>query len=721
MNAAPAPTEPWQRDSGRYDPGTVERKWQARWDEAGAFIRRDRGLPKWYVIELPPFATGSLHLGHARNYALADAGVRFRRMAGHDVLYTTGYDTFGLPSELAAREAGVHPSELAETCCRDMERQLRRLGLSHDTDRITAYHVPEYYRWVQWVFLRLLAQGHCERREGPVLWCPACDASLAESLAEDGLCWRCGTAAETRSMPQWCVKESHFADAMLAGLDELARWPETVRKIHADWIGRKTGRTVAFDVVGGPHKTIDVFVEDGVLLAGAVAIALTAEHPLLADGARLMLRHPAFQAPLPAVGVQDRLLPSAGAAIPLVPGLNPAHDRLIFELGMRPRPAGAVEPEGAPATIYRLRDWSIARQRYWGPPVPVVHCRACGIVPVPDAELPVLLPHLALDGAANPLAADAAFRETACPRCGAPAERDTDTFEAYSSPWWYHWMCMEAGDPSPFDVARAARFLPVDLMIGGSDQIRSCFFHVRMIAKALAAVGVVLVDEPVDCLLAIGMIQRDGRKMSKSAGNAVPLDRLLDGHGADAVRFAVLASAAPDRDVNWSDGLVTHAADFLGRVARFGRSGALRGAAGEAAARDAQRRLREKLRGWVETATHKVTANFVRHQYHLVPRNLEMLFDRLAHFQRTAALEYSREDAEALGTAWDVFLRLLCPVAPHLAEELWEMRGHGGFVSHAPWPGPLDAGEEGRHRSSGRGPRGHGRSAAPAERIELSA
>lgn len=672
----------------RYRARDVEPKWQARWNDADAFVRRPGQGPKWYVIELPPFATGSLHLGHARNYTLADACVRFRRMAGHDVLYTTGYDSFGLPSELAAREAGIHPDDLIESCIVDMGRALRSLGLSHDPRRITPYHVPDYYRWVQWVFLRLLEHGHCERRDGPVLWCPACDASLAESLADEGRCWRCRTRAETRTMPQWYVKETHFADAMLAGLTDLPGWPETVRRIHADWIGRRTGRMMT--LFGEDGSAFPVFAEDGALLSQAAAIGVPEEHPLAGTTARL--HHPDLPRPLPAVVLGERLLPAADTAIPLVPGRNAAHDRLLAEHGLCAAPLDATEPEGMPTTIYRLRDWSIARQRYWGPPVPVVHCATCGILPIRDDALPVLLPHLSLSGAGNPLAADSGFRNLPCPSCGEAAERDTDTFEAYSSPWWYHWMCMEPGDTTPFDEVRAAQYLPVDLMIGGSDQIRSCFFHVRMIAKALAAVDVVDVDEPVACLLAIGMIQSEGRKMSKSAGNAVSLDALIERYGADAVRLAVLGAAAPDNDVNWNDGAAIHAADLLGRIARFRQMIDTPEVPGDGVR---TQRKREKLDLWVETAAHKLTANLVRHQYQLVPRNLETLFDRLSQFARETGPERCVADSQALRRAWNVFVRLLAPAAPHLAEELWEALGNPAFVAHAVWPAPVEAPPQG--------------------------
>lgn len=688
----------------------TEAKWQAAWAADGLFSRPRPDRPKWYIMELPPFATGSLHLGHARNYVLADAGARFRRMAGHDVLYTTGYDTFGLPSEIAAREQGVHPAELVERCCAQMGDQLRRLGLSHDAAKITAFHIPEYYRWVQWVFLRLLEAGHCERREEPVLWCPACDASLTESLAEGGRCWRCRAAVELRPVPQWFVKETHFAEAMLDGIDALAGWPAPVIGIHKDWIGRREGRRVTLDAEG-VAETIDVFVEAGASLTAAAAVGAAADHPLLAAaGTPPLLRHPALGRPLPLIALAPQHLPGPRVAVPLVPGANPAHDRALAAAGIPSRGAGGEEPDSEAAIVYRLHDWGIARQRYWGPPVPVIHCAACGPVPVPEADLPVLLPlDVALDAPGNPLETDQAFLAAPCPRCAAPARRDSDTFEAYSSPWWYHWACMQPGDASPFEAATAARWLPVDLMIGGADQIRSCFFHVRMIAKALKQLGISAVDEPVETLVAIGMVQADGRKMSKSEGNSVALDALLDEHGADAVRLAVLRGAAPDRDFNWSGSLLDRARTFLAAIARFSRSELLRPDAAAAEPGEAPGRLAQKLAGWTETAAHKVTSNLVRHDYHLMIQNLEFLFDRLRQFERDAAPKNGADRAR-LRAAWEAFLRLLAPAAPHLAEELWAAAGSDGLVSGAAWPAPVEAREAARRP---RRPRGE---AAPAAR-----
>ena len=414
----------------------------------------------------------------------------------------------------------MHPVALVETCCAQMGGQLQALGLSHDDRRIAAYHEPAFYRWVQWVFLRLLEAGHCTRRQAMVLWCPRCDASLTEGLAEAGRCWRCHSPVEQRLRLQWFVREADFAEAMLEGLNRLDGWPESTRSIHRDWIGRRVGWRVEVAAEGRRTRW---------RCSSSARATWPPPWPspcrwIIRWSPMAMLAAPLPAAgPIPLAGVDERLLASPAFGAALVPGRNPAHDRLLSELGLTmAAPAGGCEPAATPAVAYRLKDWCVTRQRYWGPPVPVIHCDACGPQPVPEQDLPVLLPtDVDLAAPGNPLVSHAAFKACVCPRCGMAAARDTDTFEAYSSPWWYLWLPMEPGEADLFDAARAARWLPVDLMIGGADQVRSCFFHVRMIAKALKALGLSDVDEPVAELLPIGMVQTAGVKMSKSAGNTV--------------------------------------------------------------------------------------------------------------------------------------------------------------------------------------------------------
>jgi leucyl-tRNA synthetase len=695
----------------------IERAWQARWDDAHIFwTERTAGRPKWFVMELPPFANGDLHLGHARNYAIADAGARFRRMAGYDVSYTSGFDTFGLPNETAARTAGEHLLDLAERYCAIMAEQFVRFGLSHDRRRIIGYHIPEYYVWIQWVFLKLHAAGHLLRRGATVNWCPRCDISLAESLIDDGVCWRCKATPVPRETEQWFIRESDFADDMLAGLPALDGWPSAIKGIHRDWIGRREGLDVDFGLPGG--ETLSVFSDDPALLADAAFIALGHAHPLaLAHGVNVSDHPDAHGVPL---NVQAEV-PLTGRTIPLVVVCGdpatppdgarlgvPLRDRFARELadalglayaaqaapGARDGIAAALLAAGAAraAVRYRLRDWNIARQRYWGPPVPMIHCAACGLVPVPAADLPVVLPlDVDLDGPGNPLERHPAFTDVACPSCGGAARRDTDTLEAYSSPWWYHWLCKSTDALYPFSREDERAWLPVDVMVGGMDQARSCFFHVRMIAKALLRLGIAEVEEPVTTLVAIGMVKSDGRKMSKSDGKNATLAALMERYGADAVRLGILGAAAPESDFNWSEDLVRRAHDTLAQVHAFvsARAELVRAQPpGEIATEGSARR--RKLAGWVDTARARVTNNYVRHQYHLAAQNTAFLFERLVQFEREAGASATSADDAALASAIRTLLQLVAPLTPHLAEELWERCGGEGFIALAAWPQPLD-------------------------------
>ncbi len=713
----------------------IERTWQARWDAEHVFwSERGSERPKWFVMELPPFANGNLHIGHARNYAIADASARFRRMAGYDVLYTSGFDTFGLPNETAARDAGVHPLELAERYSALMAEQFVRLGLSHDRRRIIGYHIEEYYVWIQWVFLKLYAAGHCLRRSAAVSWCPTCDISLADSLIDNGKCWRCGTPPEQRETEQWFIRESDFAEPMLAGLPALGGWPSSVKGIHLDWIGRREGLDITFRGRGEEPLDLTVFSDDPALLPDAAFIALGRAHPLARRSAP---GRPAGDAAAFALGAEVEV-PLAGRTLPLVvvsddPATPPDGARLgvplrdrfarqvADELGIAYAAEPAGEARGAigatllaagaatPAVRYRLRDWNIARQRYWGPPVPAVHCPACGVVPVPEAELPVVLPlDVDLEAPGNPLERHAAFVRTACPRCGGAARRDTDTLEAYSSPWWYHWLCKDLGTNDPFRPEDARAWLPVDVMVGGIDQARSCFFHVRMIAQALTRLGITDVDEPVDTLLAIGMVKSDGRKLSKSAGNSPDLAALLERYGADAVRLGILGAAAPENDFNWSEDLVRRAHDALAEIHDFvgARAEQVRAAGPPASVPGARRR---KLAGWIETAQARVTNNYVRHQYHLAAQNGLFLFERLVQFARESDRAGDPADGAALAAGIRSLLRLIAPLAPHLAEELWARCGGGGTVALADWPQDLDEARPRRRR------------AAPAEEAQYAA
>lgn len=720
MNAAAAPAPTAAAAAPSYRPAALEPHWQQAWQDARVFdAQADAGRPKWFIVELPPFATGQLHMGHARNYVLADAGARYRRMRGCNVLYTSGFDTFGLPTELAAREAGCDPAQLASQCSQTMGEQFVRLGLGHDRRRITQYHDPAFYRWVQWVFVRLFNAGHCFRRDAPVAWCAHCETSLAASLAENGRCWRCNSAVQTRVQAQWFVREADFADAMLEGMDALPGWPDTVKKIHRDWIGRREGLALALPLRGLAQPALELSLDDAAQLPDLAFIALGRRH-LLAAAAPWTGQPVRLPGVALATGADGQ-----GVALPLVltdldddsvrgglPVRSPPDLQLAQALGLPAGDAAArcdetrmlANGQARPVVRYRLQDWNIARNRYWGPPVPIVHCPSCGPVAVAEPDLPVLLPaDVDLRQPGNPLERHTAFLDTPCPRCQAPARRDAETLEAYSSPWWYHWLCKDVDADSPFTAEDARAWLPVDVMIGGADQVRSCFFHVRMMARALASMGVADVPEPVTTLLVLGMVKQDDRKMSKSAGNAVDLHAMMQRYGADALRLAILGAAAPERDFNWTEMLIRKQQAFLVRVWNFvhavaQEAGGFLDAEGAAQSASAVAEptaveptpLGRRMQGWLATGVHRIGTNFERHDYHLAVKNFDFLFDRLLTFRTMLHKTQPPrpEDLALLAQATRRAVLCLAPLAPHIAEELWRVLGGQDMVALARWPQP---------------------------------
>ena len=689
----------------------IEPKWQRRWEEAGLFHSEpESGRENCVVIELPPFANGSLHLGHVRNYAMGDVYARFRRMSGFNVLYTSGFDSFGLPNELAAQELRRHPKEVAEEVMAGMCRDFVRLGLSHDTRRIIGNHDEGFYGWVQWVFLKMFEQGLAYRQRYPVLWCPSCEITLADSLALGGRCWRCGTAVETRPLEQWLVREAVFADDMLASLDRLKRWPSQIKRIHADWIGRKQGVEVQFPIDGSP-EVVTVFLAEPGRLAAVDSIEIAPEHPVIkslessgrltpetlkrigrsSDSARISLDvnalHPLTNACIPIfVSAALDLRTYDGVALTYDASVGAADSASVIQ-DLSDRHAGR------PVVRYRLRDWNIARQRYWGPPIPIIHCPTCGAVAVPEKDLPVLLPlDIDLDWRGNPLERHPTFAAATCPKCGGEARRDTDTLETYCSPWWYHWNAKRMATTNPFDKEEARLYMPVDVMIGGEDQARTCFFHLRMVARAMKQAGVVELDEPIDTLIAIGMVKAGGRKMSKSEGNAVDPKDIITRYGADALRLAILAAAAPENDFNWSEDGVRRAYSFLNRAFRWctrvAPSVRLDDLAPDARI-DAAYSLSKKLARQCETAIARVTDSMGQNMFHLAASNLEMMFGRIEEYEEEVVKRRKALDARdrtALGVAMSAFLRMLTPFCPHVAEECWSALGGDGMIAQARWP-----------------------------------
>jgi leucyl-tRNA synthetase len=682
---------------------------QDKWNQSRIFQSDPiPGRPKWFIVELPPFANGVLHLGHLRNYAVGDVIARFRRMAGYNVLYTAGFDAFGLPNENAAREQRCPPAKLVERNMAEMLSQFSRLGLSYDTRRVLADHEPDYYRWVQWVFLKLLAAGHIYRRKGLVNWCPDCRSTLAESLVDAGRCWRCSTKVGVVEMERWYVRETDFVAPLLTA-EPLPGWPEMVTRIHRDWIGARDGIEIEFQLEGR-DDVVTAFTSKPELLAETRFLAIGPLHPLGAGAPAgrvvdlgILAIEPLSQRRMPVVLVRedDRVIeldvllgwPAREARDQTIwRNIHPDADRTFRE------PADPAEQQqiarrlqeigaGRNATRYRLRDWDVARPRYWGTPVPVVHCVACGPVAVPEPDLPVLLPDVAdLDTPDSPLASSPEFVETECPKCRRPARRDTDTIETYASPWWFYLICRDPQVLSPFDANSTRRWMPVDVMIGGADQTRTCFFHLRVLAEAMTRLGIVDERHPVKRLIAIGMVKQDGRKMSKSAGNAVDLTEMVDRFGADAVRLAILSAAAPDQDVNWNDDLPVRASRFVSNLIKLFDRNDFAFAELPAYPPGLTKRQQQFVNK-VAIAERKITGNLERYAFHLAIQQLMFFFDQIVKFEQ----DRRAGDEIALTFAVRSLLHLAAPLAPHVAEELWERGGGIGLLAAAAWPQPISA------------------------------
>jgi leucyl-tRNA synthetase len=753
----------------------LERKWQARWREARAFAapRRPSGA-KYYCLEMLPYPSGRLHMGHVRNYAIGDAVSRFRRMRGDEVLHPMGWDSFGMPAENAAIKRGIHPAKWTNENISCMGEQLRRLGYSYDWEREIAAHRPEYYRWNQWLFLRMLDRGLAYRSRREVNWCDSCRTVLANEQVETGRCWRCESVVGRRDLEQWFLRLSAYTDELLADLDRLTEWPEGVRLIQQNWIGRSEGAVVRFQVLrpgGAPSSDhLEIFTTRLDTIFGATFCVVAPEHPILGGldaGSAGAARVAAFRAGPGAArggagqgdatadkeGVDTGLTvrnPYTGETIPVWTGnfvlmgygtgaimAVPAHDQRDFEFATRHGlpirtvvlEAPGVVPGGAPSAAmtsdgvlvasgrydglgsaaareamardgegggyarrtvqYRLLDWGISRQRYWGTPIPVVYCAAaCGVQPVPESELPVRLPEdVPFTGTGgSPLLQSEAFLRATCPRCGGPARRETDTMDTFfDSSWYFYRYCDAHNDGAPFDPEVAASWFPIDLYIGGINQAHLHLIYCRFFTKVMRDLGLVRFGEPVTRLLCQGMVLKGGTAMSKSKGNIVDPDEMIQRYGADTTRLFTLFAAPPEKDLEWNEQGVEGCYRFLEKVWRLlmPRADALRAAAMPGPRDGAGDPRREALRRKVHQTIDKVTVDIDRRLHLNTP--VSSLMELL-----NAAQDFLREerpgDAAFLKECGRVMALLLQPFAPHVSEEIWEALGGAGSVLEQPWP-----------------------------------
>ncbi len=740
----------------QYDHRVIESKWQHEWERNDYFrVTEDPTRPKYYLLEMLPYPSGTLHVGHIRNYTIGDALARYKMMQGFSVLHPMGWDAFGLPAENAAIKNQRHPREWTLSNIAYMKTQHRRYGFSYDWSREVSTCEPEYYRWNQWFFLKMLDRGLAYRKEALLNWCPECATVLANEQVVDGCCWRHETTpVEQRAMQQWFLKITGYADRLLADLDQLeGSWPERVITMQRNWIGRSEGTEANFPV-DGLDEQIRIFTTRVDTIFGATCVIVAPEHPLVerlvAGEARVTVRSminartnqdPADLAKEGLPTGRFAVNPFSGERLPIWVGnfvlmtygtgaimAVPAHDQRDFEFcrkyGIPVRPVirpvdGALADEaamteafpeygivensgefsglpsaeaqrrmnakaeregfGEAAVTYRLKDWGISRQRYWGTPIPVIHCDRCGIVPVPESELPVVLPlDVEITGTGgSPLAHVKEFVEARCPRCASAARRETDTMDTFvDSSWYFYRYCDAHNDRAPFDGGKIAYWFPIDQYIGGVEHAILHLIYSRFWTKVMRDLGLIDNDEPAARLFTQGMVIKDGKKMSKSMGNVVSADEIAESHGADTARLFALFAAPPEKDLDWLDAGVDGMHRFLGRLYRFVTRNAERVKAGGGTEGEADRHVRRKLHQTVKKITEDFDSRW--HFNTSIAAIMELMNELGAREQEISAA--------ALREALETTVLLLGPLAPYLAEELWEELGRQGPVFRQSWP-----------------------------------
>ncbi len=779
----------------RYDAGVIENKWQKIWEENGAFrAGADPSREKYYLLEMFPYPSGRIHMGHVRNYSIGDVIARFKALQGYNVLHPMGWDAFGMPAENAAIQNKIHPAVWTRENIANMRAQLKKMGLSYDWDREFATCDPEYYRWEQLIFLRMLEKGLAYKKNSTVNWCPECQTVLANEQVEDNCCWRCGHEVEEKELEQWFFKITAYAQELLDEMDRLTGWPEPVLTMQRNWIGRSVGCEIDFPVEGSGEK-IRVFTTRQDTLFGATFMSLAPEHPL-ARRLTTEERRDEVEAFIARVRKMDRIVrsagdyekegvftgsycinPATGARMPVFLAnfvlmdygtgavmAVPSHDQRDFEFArkydlplvvvIQPEgetldPAAMTEAWTGPGKLvnsgpfdgldneaakekiaawltekglgaqtvnYRLRDWGVSRQRYWGTPIPVIYCDGCGIVPVPEDQLPVLLPtDVEFTGeGGSPLARVESFVNTTCPRCGRAARRETDTFDTFvESSWYFARYASPREDGAPVDREQVRYWLPVDQYIGGIEHAVMHLLYARFFTKVMRDLGFVDGDlsEPFSNLLTQGMVcmetvscpehgwlypeeVKDGRcatcgagvrtgrteKMSKSKKNVVDPDHLIATYGADTARLFSLFAAPPEKDLEWNEQGVEGCYRFLNRVWRavhdnlelVGQAGAVPEKL-DAAARTLRRQTHKTIR--------KVTED-IEDRFHFntaISAIMELV-------NAIYAFEQRQRHPEVLREALETVVRLLNPFVPHIAAELWERLGHEESLESLGWP-----------------------------------
>ncbi|MDN3517320.1 leucine--tRNA ligase [Aquisalimonas lutea] len=742
-----------------YKPEIVEAEAQRYWEDHDTFqVSEEPGRETFYCLSMFPYPSGKLHMGHVRNYTIGDVMTRYQRMQGRNVLQPMGWDAFGLPAENAAMQNNVPPARWTRENIAAMREQLKQLGFGYDWSREFATCDPSYYRWEQWLFTRLYRQGLAYRATATVNWDPVDQTVLANEQVVDGKGWRSGATVERRAIPQWFLRITDYADELLEALDELPGWPEQVRAMQRNWIGRSEGVELEFPVVGR-DRALDVYTTRPDTLYGVTYMGLAPEHPLTQELAQADPEIAAFVAECNKAGVAEATVatmekrgldtglravhPLTGAEIPIwianfvlmtygsgaimaVPG----HDQRDWEFASKyglpivpviaPADGGEADVSreaftdkgvlvnsgaytgmtseqafeaiadwlqqqgiGERQTNYRLRDWGVSRQRYWGAPIPIINCPSCGQVPVPDADLPVELPEeVAFDGAGSPLKQMPEWYRTTCPDCGGDAERETDTFDTFMESSWYFARFACADNHGAMLDERAEYWLPVEQYIGGIEHAILHLLYARFYQKVLRDQGLATAGEPFTNLLTQGMVLKDGAKMSKSKGNTVDPQALVERYGADTVRLFTMFAAPPDQSLEWSDSGVEGAYRFLKRLWHLVRMHVERDPApalDAAALGDAQREVRRKTHETIRKAGDDIGRRYTYNTGIAAVMELVNTLYKAVEDDSDAGRAVLQEGLEAS-------VLILAPIVPHICHRLWQELGHDQAVVDAAWP-----------------------------------
>lgn len=749
----------------QYSFNEIEEKWQNKWEEEKAFkVDENFEKEKYYCLEMFPYPSGKLHMGHVRNYSIGDVIARFKTMNGYNVLHPIGWDAFGLPAENAAIKHNIHPDKWTRENVAEMVRQLKELGISYDWDREVTTCLPDYYQWTQWIFLQFYKHGLAYKKKSAVNWCPSCETVLANEQVVNEKCERCDTIVIKKNLEQWYFKITDYAEKLLEDINKLEGWPDKVKTMQENWIGKSYGAEMKFDIEG-TNKALDIFTTRPDTIYGVTFMVLAPEHPLVKElvaGSEYenevsqfvnRLQHmstiertasnvekegiftgkyainPLNDKKIPIYIANYVLMDYGTGAIMAVP----AHDERDFEFAnkykidiipvIKPEDLDEVEalelPYTEPGTMvnsdgfnglknvdasekiiefietnnygertinYRLRDWLISRQRYWGTPIPVVYCEKCGVVPVPEEDLPVLLPtDVVFSGKGeSPLTTSESFKNTPCPKCGAMAKRETDTMDTFVDSSWYFLRYTDPKNTNKlFDKEKAGYWMDVDQYIGGVEHAILHLLYARFFTKVLNDIGLSPVDEPFKNLLTQGMVLKDGAKMSKSKGNVVSPEEIISKYGADTARLFILFAAPPERDLEWSDTGVEGSFRFLNRVWRLVYE--LKAYVSSTDSLIEIKGKEDKELNYVINNTIKKVTEDISQRFNFNTA-ISAIMELVNETYKYKEIDKEKINYALITNALENILVLLCPFAPHMTEELWRILGKKVSIHNECWP-----------------------------------